>query len=203
MIAPLAAMGSVSHEAADAAGGQLGLSRRQVYVLVGRYRQGSGLVTDLAPRRSDGGRGGGRLAEPVESVIREMIRTRYLKRQKLSLAVVHRDIVRACKAQGLAVPARNTVANRLAMMHPARVEQSRGGPDAARPLQAGGGAVPKISAPLQQIQIDHTVIDVIVVDERDRRPIGRPYLTAAIDVCSRCLVGMVVTLEAPSAVSSD
>lgn len=48
VIAPLAALGSVSHRAADAAGGQLGLSRRQVYVLVGRYRQGSGLVTDLA-----------------------------------------------------------------------------------------------------------------------------------------------------------
>nr|MCY0975560.1 transposase family protein [Paenarthrobacter ureafaciens] len=39
------------------------------------------------------------------------------------------------------------------------------------------------------------------MDERDRQPIGRPYLTAAIDVYSRCLVGMVVALEPPSAVS--
>ena len=51
------------------------------------------------------------------------------------------------------------------------------------------------------MQIDHTVVDVIVVDERERRPVGRPYLTAAIDVFSRSLVDMVVTLEAPSAVS--
>jgi putative transposase len=51
------------------------------------------------------------------------------------------------------------------------------------------------------VQIDHTVIDLIVVDERDRQPIGRPYLTLAIDVFTRCVVGMVVTLEAPSAVS--
>lgn len=51
------------------------------------------------------------------------------------------------------------------------------------------------------MQIDQTVIDVIVVDERERQPIGRPYLTVAIDVFSRCIVGMVVTLEAPSAVS--
>ncbi|HCE6543786.1 TPA: transposase, partial [Pseudomonas aeruginosa] len=46
-----------------------------------------------------------------------------------------------------------------------------------------------------------TVIDLIVVDERDRQPIGRPYLTLAIDVFTRCVLGMVVTLEAPSAVS--
>ena len=36
---------------------------------------------------------------------------------------------------------------------------------------------------------------------RDRQPIGRPYLTLAIDVFTRCVLGMVVTLEAPSAVS--
>lgn len=58
-----------------------------------------------------------------------------------------------------------------------------------------------MTAPLEQVQIDHTVIDLIVVDDRDRQPIGRPYLTLAIDVFTRCVLGMVVTLEAPSAVS--
>jgi len=51
------------------------------------------------------------------------------------------------------------------------------------------------------VQADHTPVDVIVVDERHRLPAGRPYLTVAIDVASRCVVGMVVTLEAPSATS--
>ena len=40
---------------------------------------------------------------------------------------------------------------------------------------------------------------LLVVDDRDRQPIGRPYLTLAIDVFTRCVLGMVVTLEAPSA----
>jgi putative transposase len=44
-------------------------------------------------------------------------------------------------------------------------------------------------------------VDVIVVDDQYRLPIGRPYLTVAIDVASRCVVGLVVTLEAPSATS--
>lgn len=201
VIAPLAASGSVSHAAADDAGLELSLSRRQVYALVNRYRQGSGVVTDLATGQSGGGRGAGRLPESVESVIREAVRTRYLKRQKLSLAVVHRDIARTCKAQGLPVPARNTVATRITRMHPGQVVRSREGADAARTLQAAGGTVPEISSPLEQVQVDHTVIDLIIVDERDRQPIGRPYLTAGIDVCSRSLVGMVLTLESPSAVS--
>ena len=51
------------------------------------------------------------------------------------------------------------------------------------------------------MQADHTPVDVIVVDERHRLPVGRPYVTVAIDVASRCVVGMVVTLEAPSATS--
>ena len=49
--------------------------------------------------------------------------------------------------------------------------------------------------------MDHTPVDVIVVDERHRLPVGRPYVTVAIDVVSRCVVGLVVTLEAPSATS--
>lgn len=201
VIAPLAASSTVGHQAADAASEQLGLSRRQVYVLVRQYRQGSGLVTDLAPGQSSGGKGKGRLPEPVERIIRELLHKRFLTRQKRSLAMVYRDVVQACKAQGLPVPARNTVALRIAKLNPVQLGRSREGAAAIRPLQAAGGIVPEVHAPLDQVQIDHTVIDLIIVDERDRQPIGRPYLTVAIDVYSRCLVGMVVTLEAPSAVS--
>ncbi|MDD3530876.1 MAG: transposase family protein, partial [Gallionellaceae bacterium] len=98
-------------------------------------------------------------------------------------------------------PARNTVALRIAGLDPLKTMRRREGQDAARDLQGVGGEPPAVTAPLEQVQIDHTVIDLIVVDERDRQPIGRPYLTLAIDVFTRCVVGMVVTLEAPSAVS--
>ncbi|AOT03646.1 Mu transposase C-terminal domain-containing protein [Arthrobacter sp. U41] len=201
VIAPLAASDVVGRGAVNDAATLLGVSHRQVYVLIDRYRRGTGRVTDLLPGRSGGGRGGGRLTPPVEAVIDGLIRKRYLKRQKLSLAVVHRDIVRACTEEGLPAPSRSTVARRVAELHPTTVARRREGADAARPLPSAGGIVPEISAPLEQVQIDHTVIDLVIVDERDRQPVGRPYLTAAIDVYSRCLVGMVVTLEPPSAVS--
>lgn len=88
--------------AADEAAIKLGVSRRQVYLLLGRYRQGSGLVTDFAIHRSTGGKGGNRLPEQVEDIVRGLIRRRFLTRQKLSVAALHREIIRACAARNKA-----------------------------------------------------------------------------------------------------
>jgi putative transposase len=51
------------------------------------------------------------------------------------------------------------------------------------------------------VQIDHTRVDAIVVDETHRLPIGRPWLTLAVDVATRVVVGLYVSLEAPSSTS--
>jgi putative transposase len=93
------------------------------------------------------------------------------------------------------------VERRIAQLDPVRAVSARQGRGAARQQAAAGGTPPPITGLLEQVQMDHTPMDVIVVDERHRLPIGRPYLTAAIDVATRCVVGVVVTLEAPSATS--
>ena len=112
-----------------------------------------------------------------------------------------REITRECKARGLRVPSRGTVLRRIARLDPVTAVSAREGADAARALRPAGGVPPEITGLLEQVQADHTPVDVIVVDERHRLPVGRPYVTAAIDVASRCVAGMVVTLEAPSATS--
>jgi putative transposase len=202
IIGALAALEEVSHQAADAAAQTLDLSRRQIYALICRFRQGAGFVTDMARGRSGGGKGRGRLPEPVERIIRELLQKRFLTKQKRSLAAFSREVAQMCKAQELPVPARNTLALRVARIDPVKAVRSREGQDASRELHGAGGVPPAVTEPLEQVQIDHTIIDVIVVDERDRQPIGRPYLTIAIDVFTRCVLGMVVTLEAPSAISA-
>ncbi len=201
VIGRLASLPAVSHDRADAAAGELGVSRRQVYVLLRRWRGGQGLVSDFLPSRSSGGRGRTYLPEPVETIVSTEIRKSFLSRQHRTVAAVYRDIVRSCRQQGLAAPSRTTVERRIARLDPVEKATRRAGPDARRPLQSAGGVGPVVRAPLEQVQIDHTVVDVIVVDERHRLPIGRPYVTVAIDVFSRCIVGLVVTLEAPSALS--
>ena len=202
VIGRLARLDVVGWEAADAAAAELRVSRRQVYLLLRRWREGEGVVSDLIPRRSSGGRGRGHLPDEVEAVIRDLLRTRYLARQKRSVAAVHRELARACRSRGWRVPSRGTLARRIARLDPVRQASAREGPDAARALRAAGGTAPPVAAVLEQVQIDHTVVDVIVVDERYRLPVGRPYVTAGIDVFSRCITGLVVTLEAPSALSA-
>lgn len=51
------------------------------------------------------------------------------------------------------------------------------------------------------VQIDHTPVDLILVDPIERHPIGRPWITVAIDVFSRCIAGFHITLDPPSATS--
>jgi putative transposase len=201
VIRGLAGQRVVSLVDADAAAVRLGVSRRQVYVLVGRWRAGEGLVSDLLPGASSGGRGGGRLPDEVEAVVRDVLRVRYLTRQRRTVASVYREITRECKVRGLRVPSRGTVLRRIARLDPVKTAAAREGGDAARARRSAGGTPPEVTGLLEQVQADHTPVDVIVVDERHRLPVGRPYLTIGIDVRSRCVVGMVVTLEAPSATS--
>jgi putative transposase len=54
-------------------------------------------------------------------------------------------------------------------------------------------------APLDIVQIDHTQVDVHLVDDLGRAPLGRPYLTLLLDVHSRCVLGFVVSFDTPSA----
>ena len=68
--------------------------------------------------------------------------------------------------------------------------------------KVGGGfpcdaGVPASRAPLDIVQIDHTKVDVTVVDPASRRPIGRPTLTLAIDVATRMATGFHLSLEPP------
>ena len=201
VLAPLVEVHPVGLAVVDDAAERLGVSRRQVYALLSKLQNGTGTVADLLVRPSSGGRGRSRVSDAVEEIIAEQVGRHFLRRQKLTVAAVHRRIAVVCHGAGLPSPSRNTVAARIAALKPAVVARARGGADAARPRQAFGGVAPPTREILDVVQIDHTVVDVMVVDDHERRPIGRPYLTIAIDVFSRAVLGFVVTLEPPSAVS--
>jgi putative transposase len=64
------------------------------------------------------------------------------------------------------------------------------------------GAFANAEWPLALVQIDHTPGDIILVDDVQRLPIGRPWITVAIDVFSRMVAGFYVSLDAPSALSA-
>lgn len=87
------------------------------------------------------------------------------------------------------------------MLDPVLATRRRRGGTAARLLQPAARETPLKADPLEVVQVDHTKMDVEVVDETTRETIGRPALTLAIYVFTRSIVSMLLTLEAPSALS--
>ncbi len=54
------------------------------------------------------------------------------------------------------------------------------------------------SEPLERVELDHTVLDVIVLDDETLLPLGRPTIAIALDVFTRCVVGIYIGFEPPS-----
>ncbi|MFX1384219.1 MAG: TnsA endonuclease N-terminal domain-containing protein [Promethearchaeota archaeon] len=48
------------------------------------------------------------------------------------------------------------------------------------------------------IQMDHTILDIWIIDSFIKQPLGRPWLTIGIDVFSRAIWGYFLSLNAPS-----
>lgn len=198
VVRPLAERPHCSRSAARAAATELGLSERQIYTLVRRCREADGELTALLPARSGGGRGRSRLPAGLEAVIRTVVDELYLTPQRNTAAVVVREIQARCRRERLPAPSPSTIRRRLAALP--LVAHRRRGEELPRTRPVHGSS-PAIRDPLDLVQMDHTPVDLILVDPVDRAPIGRPWLTVAIDVYSRCIAGFHLTLEPPSATS--
>jgi putative transposase len=203
IIAPLAAADLVPAAMARAAGETLGLSERTVYDLVRRYRRSGGLLASLAPQASPGGRGKTRLPRLAEQIIAEAIRDEYLTRQKKRAEAVVRTARERARAAGIAPPSPNTVRARVRAVRADLAARRREGSrsSAWRRLEPVTGMTPAPERPMAVLQIDHTPVDLVLVDEASRQPIGRPWLTVAIDVMSRCVAGFLVSFDPPGATS--
>ena len=198
VVRPLIEFKHCPREKAREAAAELGLSDRQIYRLIQRLRKLDGELTALLPGGSNGGRGKQRLAAPREALLHRLIVEVFITPQKLSAA----DLIRAIRSQslkdGLVAPSESTIRRRLKTLslteHCQRGEQH---PE-TKPIY---GITPIVDNPLDWLQIDHTPVDLIIVDPIDRLPIGRPWITVAIDVFSRCIAGFHLSLEAPSSTS--
>ena len=94
--------------------------------------------------------------------------------------------------------ARSTVYRWLAELRQELVDQSRLGANLARVKYrvAMGGL--KVNQVLERLEIDHTPLDLIVLDKLTQLPLGRPWLSLAIDKHSRMVMGFYICFNAPS-----
>lgn len=190
---------SLTRAAVDDAAWELGLSRASLYRLIRLFRAGS-TVTALMPR-SPGRPQGLRLLDPKrEVVIRQALNEVYLKPTKPPFARLVHEIRTRCLQEGLPPPNWRTIKQRLLDVDVRTRARRRGEATVLKTMAVTPGAY-AASRPLEVVQIDHTKIDVIVVDEETREPRGRPWLTLAMDVFTRMVTGFYLTMDAPSRLS--
>ncbi|WP_305972685.1 MULTISPECIES: transposase family protein [unclassified Mameliella] len=179
---------------------QLGLKRSRLYDLIKAYKARpitSSLLTGTAGTQT----GSRRLPEVIEGVISEAIEDFFKSRQKPSINALHKEVSRRCVQQGLRAPCWTAVRDRVTAIDPAELVAAREGAKAARSRYHPVPGTYRIERAFEVVQIDHTLVDVIVVDRAYRQPLQRPWVTLAIDVASRMVAGFYLTLEPPSALS--
>ncbi len=167
-----------------------------------RAYEADNLLTCLMPKkRSDSG--AKKLNESVETIINDSIENEYLSKQKKSIAALYRVISLRCNRDSLSVPHVNTIRNRVKKLSDELKIRKRFGANKAHSLlHMNKGEFPHANYPLSVIQIDHTLFDIILVDDEYRLPIGRPWVTMAIDVNSRMVTGMYTSFDPPGALGT-
>ena len=95
-------------------------------------------------------------------------------------------------------PSRASIYRWLAGLHADLVARARLGDEAGdREFRVAMKRF-KVSRILERIEIDHTPLDLIVIDKLTKLPLGRPWLTLAVDRYSRMIMGFYISFHAPS-----
>lgn len=164
--------------------------------------EATGLVSSLIKKtRKDAGTR--KLDEHVEKIITETIENFYLTKQVRTPAKTAFEVRKVCIQNNLPPPDASTVRNRIfEISEEYRLRRRRGSKAADERFEPIRGSFPGADFPLAVVQIDHTPMDVIVVDDEHRKAIKRPYLTIATDVYSKMCVGFYLSLDHPGGLAT-
>ncbi len=170
-----------------------------IYRWMERYKKSGETIYGLLPRyEKRGGKGKKRIGEKALEIVDKMIKERYLTHQRISAKRLHEEINAELISQKLKPIAYTTLLYYLKEIDRETIYKKREGRNKYLSTINPAKNSFEASYPLEWIQIDHTPLDIQVVSEIDRKPIGRPYITVALDVYSRTVYGIYISLDPPS-----
>lgn len=161
----------------------------------------TGTITGVLPKKRGRVKGEVRIEQQAEEIIQKAIEKHYLQKIKPSVQYVINVVLSECQKKNLTPPSKNTIRNRINQISEYKRAKYRGNKSDTRTRFEAVPGEFKADYPLQIVQIDHTKMDVNIVDEETREDIGRPYITIAIDIYSRMITGFYLSLDAPSGLS--
>lgn len=194
-----------AYATATQADGQARASRASLERWLRAYEESGQDIRALVPATTRSGAGGqARLCPEVEAIVSDVLAAcavapRYRTGLDVYLLVLNQvaEVNRTRPpAAPLIPPSPRTIYRRIVQAGEPTILRrvSRSERRARQPVGVG----PRPGRILERVEIDHTVLDVILVDAEDRRPIGRPTLTLALDVYSGFPLGCYVGFEPPS-----
>lgn len=173
------------------------VSRATVFRRLSRLRE-TGDMSALLPRRRGQKLGSSHLEPEVEFIIRDCAKRLWGLSENATVDDILAVITRECRARQLRAPSHATVGRRLQKL---RLDPENFSGEARRALRDSKRLVKsnyQVGECLSVVQIDHTVADILLVEPHTHSLIGRPTLTVAVDVATRCVLGFCLSLEAPS-----
>lgn len=143
------------------------------------------------------------LERGLDELIEEAIGTRYEVADAPSVRVLHAAIAEAARAAGYEPPAYSTIRERLKHRDTFKSVLRRAGRKAAYQVKEFVAYLafdtPRHGErPWERAHIDHTQIDLELVDSETGVALGRPWLTLMIDAYSRRILAVWLTFDAPS-----
>ncbi|MDG9810090.1 transposase family protein [Pseudomonas juntendi] len=178
----------------------LGIGKQYFYKLVARSR-GARNYNKLVPGKRGRKSGSDKLDARVEAIIDKAFDDYYY-----GISASYAKVWSVCQseadAQKVVRPSYYTVRRRIKSKPPRLLYERKYGKDAAEQRYGARPGHKKTDRPLQWVQFDHTVMDILLVDENDRQVIiGRPWISLAICIHTRVVLGFYLSLLPPSAVS--
>lgn len=200
-IRPLINDGGVPKSVVQERAKEINVGTATLYRWIRRYKDYPA-TTSLIPQQPGYKKGKNRLPKEIEEIIVSVIEDTYLTKERPTQQATHREVCRRCHLKNIQPPSNYTVRARIAELSEQIVLKKRGyAKRAKQKFMPVVGSFPDATHPLAVVQIDHTPSDIILVDDEFRKPIGRPYITIAIDVYSRMIVGYYLSFDAPSSTS--
>ena len=209
-ISPLIRLGPTrSRKAVNARAAELNCGTATLYRWLKAYEAGGDVRAVQQKTRVDARKP--RLSPELETLMESVIDREYLQEERPAMSGVYNtlrteirqaNLSRAEDLPPLPTPAFQTFRRRIYRVSEARRVSRRYGPDAARALRPVLGHYPGAEYPLAVVQIDHTRLDIGLVDSVTRQYIGpHAWITLVMDVFSRVVLGFHLSLDAPSAYS--
>lgn len=185
----------VDRESIEKASVQNDVGVSTIYRWINRYKV-FGNISALVDQEGKGGKGKSRINEKVSGVIAAQIGKTTLN--GLSFRALYVEIQKICRQRKYAIPSKNTVRRFIhAVDERERVKRIKGPRTAAEKYDPVPGTMHEEVAPLHWVEIDHTIADIMLVDDETGEVIGRPWVTVVLDIYSRAVLGFFASFQAP------